>query len=207
MQQHPIGEKEGEMSERTPEELFQAEHAAFMAALDDEEYKYCDSSDRRDSARYRARRALYDLGKADAAEAHRTCHELAEALGKRVQEAESARDYYKSMLDELHGYVAQMCERFGDKLDEVPCDAWRLRDHIIAMQTAREQDRATLARVEALPERWAGEAAYANSVAFDKGTRDLDCVYWQGSANAYGKASAELRAALAPQADAERETG
>ena len=37
----------------------------------------------------------------------------------------------KEILNELHGYVAQMCQHFGDKLEEVPCDAWRLRDHVI----------------------------------------------------------------------------
>jgi hypothetical protein len=45
----------------------------------------------------------------------------------------------KGILAELHGYVAQMCEHFGDKREEVPCDAWRLRDHVARAVAAHDR--------------------------------------------------------------------
>jgi hypothetical protein len=48
----------------------------------------------------------------------------------------------RALFDELCEYVALMCESFGDKRAEVPCDAWRLRDNIsrMAAELTRTRD-------------------------------------------------------------------
>lgn len=51
---------------RTDIELVDVEGDAYSEALDDEELRYWDSDDKREHARKVARRALYDLGAADA---------------------------------------------------------------------------------------------------------------------------------------------
>lgn len=45
----------------------------------------------------------------------------------------------KGILAELHGYVAQMCEHFGDKREEVLRDARRLRDHVARAVAAHDR--------------------------------------------------------------------
>jgi hypothetical protein len=66
-----------------------------------------------------------------------------EVVRLRAEKAQSA-----AQLEELHEYVAQMCERFGDDRDEVPCDAWRLRDNIIKVENELKEARAEIERLQ-----------------------------------------------------------
>jgi hypothetical protein len=70
---------------------------------------------------------------------------------ERIAAAENSAASTKATLDELHEYVAQMCEHFGDTREEIPCDAWRLRDHVVRAVAAREElvERAELAETSA----------------------------------------------------------
>lgn len=45
------------------------------------------------------------------------------------EEVGNARDYYKSILEQLHGQIAALCALAGAPADAMP-DAWTLRDAI-----------------------------------------------------------------------------
>jgi hypothetical protein len=47
-------------------------------------------------------------------------------------------------LQQLHEYVAQMCELFGDNREEMACDAWRLLEHVTATKAVLQADRDQL---------------------------------------------------------------
>ncbi len=78
------------------------------------------------------RRALYNRGKAEAAA-------QLDAITAERDELRNANETKSGFLHELYEQIAQMCERFGDKRTEVPCDSWRLRDNIL--KTERELSR------------------------------------------------------------------
>ena len=40
----------------------------------------------------------------------------------------------REILNELHGYVADLCKLLGSDPDQVPCDIWHLRDLILRQQ-------------------------------------------------------------------------
>lgn len=75
------------------------------------------------------------------------------AIESHVAELRNCRDNYRGLFDELCEQVAQMCEHLGLKRDEVPCDAWQLRDAIVRLRIRAEQAEAKLARVRAAIEK------------------------------------------------------
>lgn len=44
----------------------------------------------------------------------------------------------QEMLREMHSMVASLCQKLGDNVLEVPCDLWRLKDHIDLMVEQRK---------------------------------------------------------------------
>ncbi len=61
----------------------------------------------------------------------------AEDVELAIQESTFRQD--KALLDELHGYILEMCEYLGLKRDEVPCDAWALRDALVKLKAERNE--------------------------------------------------------------------
>lgn len=53
-------------------------------------------------------------------------------------------------LEELHGYVAEMCEFLGANAEEQPCDAWLLRDLIVQQRGKLERAHAVVEALETL---------------------------------------------------------
>ena len=67
-----------------------------------------------------------------------TCRRMAAQLLKAQDNLQSTQD----MLTELHGYVRDMCVHLGADEDEVPCDAWTLRDLLIVVKRVQLSPRA-----------------------------------------------------------------
>lgn len=70
--------------------------------------------------------------------------QLTDATKARLGELHNDRAY--NQLHEMHSLVAGACVRLGDDPEEVPCDLWRLMEHVDLML----EERKVLAQVESL---------------------------------------------------------
>ena len=73
---------------------------------------------------------------------------LRDATKPLHREAYVGRDTAQAMLNTTHGQIAEMCEYLGLKRDEVPCDAWQLRDALIRLRAECERLREAVEYAE-----------------------------------------------------------
>ena len=76
----------------------------------------------------------------------------ASELRRALVSAQRAKDNSEAMLQELHGYVRDMCVYLGADESEIPCDAWTLRDLLIVMKRVQQQPRGPTHVVHGAPE-------------------------------------------------------
>jgi hypothetical protein len=61
---------------------------------------------------------------------------LPDVIDKHLHLESSSAD--SELLQELHGYVAELCQKLGAKPDEVPCDVWHLALLIDQLRSERD---------------------------------------------------------------------
>ena len=119
---------------------------------------------------------------------HREAYEQRDTLNNACWNLRAELDTTKAMLHETHGQIAEMCEYLGLKREEVPCDAWQLRDALIRLRAENERLRAALREAMSLAEQM---PAGCDKDAKDEDEYDIQDMsahiaglIWQQAANA-----------------------